>query len=61
MCVTTVYNPYSIVQLSEVLQDLTLRRREAVIYRGKRYRQLPPGDVKRLKIDLPNKQRFTIE
>lgn len=30
-----VYNPYSIVQLSEVLQDLVLRRRDKVIYRGK--------------------------
>ena len=30
-----VYNPYSIVQLSEVLQELTLRRREKIVYRGR--------------------------
>lgn len=30
-----VYNPYSIVQLSEVLQDLVIRRGEDPIYRGK--------------------------
>jgi extracellular factor (EF) 3-hydroxypalmitic acid methyl ester biosynthesis protein len=29
-----VYNPYSIVQLSEVLQDVTIRRGERVIYNG---------------------------
>ena len=30
-----VYNPYSIVQLSEVLQDLTIRRGEHIIYQGR--------------------------
>ncbi len=30
-----VYNPYSIVQLSEVLQDVTIRNAEAPIYQGK--------------------------
>lgn len=30
-----VYNPYSIVQLSEVLQDLRLRRGEEIIYQGR--------------------------
>ena len=30
-----VYNPYSIVQLSEVLQDLTIRRGERTIYSGR--------------------------
>ena len=30
-----VYNPYSIVQLSEVLQELVIRRGEDPIYRGK--------------------------
>lgn len=30
-----VYNPYSIVQLSEVLHELTIRRGERVIYRGR--------------------------
>lgn len=30
-----VYNPYSIVQLSEVLQELTLWRRECIIYQGR--------------------------
>ncbi len=30
-----VYNPYSVVQLSEVLRDLTIRRGERVIYDGR--------------------------
>ena len=30
-----VYNPYSIVQLSEVLRDLTIRRGERIIYQGR--------------------------
>lgn len=30
-----VYNPYSIVQLSEVLQDLTLRKKDKPIYQGR--------------------------
>ena len=30
-----VYNPYSIVQLSEVLSDVTIRRGERTIYQGK--------------------------
>lgn len=30
-----VYNPYSIVQLSEVLQELTIRRGQRVIYQGR--------------------------
>ncbi|MEQ8823182.1 MAG: class I SAM-dependent methyltransferase [Filomicrobium sp.] len=30
-----VYNPYSIVQLSEVLQDVTIRSGEAPVYNGK--------------------------
>lgn len=30
-----VYNPYSIVQLSEVLQDVTIRNGEAPVYQGK--------------------------
>ena len=30
-----VYNPYSIVQLSEVLQDLTVRRGDGIIYVGR--------------------------
>ncbi|GAB6043416.1 class I SAM-dependent methyltransferase [Endothiovibrio diazotrophicus] len=30
-----VYNPYSIVQLSEVLQNLTLRHRDNIIYHGR--------------------------
>lgn len=30
-----VYNPYSIVQLSEVLQDLTIHRGESPVYKGK--------------------------
>lgn len=30
-----VYNPYSIVQLSEVLQDVTIRNGEAPVYNGK--------------------------
>lgn len=29
-----VYNPYSIVQLSEVLRDVTIRRGERIIYQG---------------------------
>ncbi len=33
--VLEVYNPYSIVQLSEVLHDLTLRQYETVVYRGR--------------------------
>jgi extracellular factor (EF) 3-hydroxypalmitic acid methyl ester biosynthesis protein len=34
VAVFEVYNPYSIVQLSEVLQSLTIRRGERVIYDG---------------------------
>jgi extracellular factor (EF) 3-hydroxypalmitic acid methyl ester biosynthesis protein len=30
-----VYNPYSIVQLSEVLQEITIRRGDRVIYQGR--------------------------
>ena len=30
-----VYNPYSIVQLSEVLKDLTIRRGENAVYQGR--------------------------
>lgn len=30
-----VYNPYSIVQLSEILQELTIRRGQRVIYQGR--------------------------
>lgn len=33
--VIEVYNPYSIVQLSEVLEDVQVRRGERVIYRGR--------------------------
>ncbi len=33
--VMEVYNPYSIVQLSEVLNDLFIRREERVIYQGR--------------------------
>ena len=33
--VLEVYNPYSIVQLSEVLQELTIRRGEDIIYQGR--------------------------
>ena len=35
MAVFEVYNPYSIVQLSEVLGDLQIRRGDRVIYRGR--------------------------
>jgi extracellular factor (EF) 3-hydroxypalmitic acid methyl ester biosynthesis protein len=33
--VMEVYNPYSIVQLSEVLSDLRIRREERIIYQGR--------------------------
>lgn len=33
--VMEVYNPYSIVQLSEVLSDLSIRREERIIYKGR--------------------------
>lgn len=33
--VMEVYNPYSIVQLSEVLNDLVIRREDRVIYKGR--------------------------
>ena len=33
--VLEVYNPYSIVQLSEVLQDLQIRRGDRTIYTGR--------------------------
>ena len=32
-----VYHPYSIVQLSEVLKDLTIRRAENAVYQGRRW------------------------
>lgn len=35
LAVFEVYNPYSLVQLSEVLQELTVMRGERVIYRGR--------------------------
>ncbi|MDX2079751.1 MAG: class I SAM-dependent methyltransferase [Terrimicrobiaceae bacterium] len=35
IAVFEVYNPYSLVQLSEVLQELTVMRGERVIYRGR--------------------------
>lgn len=35
LAVFEVYNPYSLVQLSEVLQELTIMRGERVIYRGR--------------------------
>jgi len=35
VAVFEVYNPYSLVQLSEVLQELTVMRGERVIYRGR--------------------------
>tara|TARA_R100000027_G_scaffold7932_4_gene6003 strand:- start:26269 stop:27567 length:1299 start_codon:yes stop_codon:yes gene_type:complete len=35
MAVFEVYNPFSIIQLSEVLQEVTISRGERVIYRGK--------------------------
>lgn len=35
LAVFEVYNPYSLIQLSEVLQELTVLRGERVIYRGK--------------------------
>jgi extracellular factor (EF) 3-hydroxypalmitic acid methyl ester biosynthesis protein len=35
VAVFEVYNPYSIIQLSEVLQELVVMRGERVIYRGK--------------------------
>lgn len=33
--VMEVYNPYSIVQLSEVLEDLTIHRNQKMVYQGK--------------------------
>ncbi len=35
VAVFEVYNPFSLIQLSEVLQELTIMRGERVIYRGK--------------------------
>lgn len=35
MAVFEVYNPFSIVQLSEVLKEITIMRGERIIYRGK--------------------------
>lgn len=35
VAVFEVYNPYSLIQLSEVLQEITVMRGERVIYRGK--------------------------
>lgn len=35
VAVFEVYNPYSLIQLSEVLQEITVMRGEKVIYRGK--------------------------
>lgn len=35
LAVFEVYNPYSIVQLSEVLQDLQILRGERIVYRGR--------------------------
>ena len=35
LAVFEVYNPYSLIQLSEVLQEVTVMRGERVIYRGK--------------------------
>jgi extracellular factor (EF) 3-hydroxypalmitic acid methyl ester biosynthesis protein len=35
LAVFEVYNPYSLIQLSEVLQELTVLRGERIIYRGK--------------------------
>ena len=32
--VLEVYNPYSIVQLSEILQEVTIRRNDRVVYKG---------------------------